>query len=92
MTTLRQIMDPELHINIADLGLIYGVDISPTTVTVTFTLTSPGCILAGTIHKLIEKAVKKVSGVKEVKLELVWDPAWTSDKIAPKYRAEFGFD
>lgn len=85
LKSLKTVIDPELNINIVDLGLIYGVDISPVTVTVTFTLTSPGCILAGTIHKMIEKAVKN-----NVKLVLVWDPPWTVDKISPKYQAQFG--
>jgi len=75
-------MDPELHINIVDLGLIYSIKTNPTTIT--FTLTSPGCILAGTIHKLIGAAVKGA------KLDLVWDPPWTIDKISPKYQAQFG--
>ena len=81
---LKSVFDPELHINIVDLGLIYGIQTNPTIIT--FTLTSPGCILAGTIHKLIGTAVKNA------KLDLVWDPPWTPDKIAPKYRAELGFD
>lgn len=77
-------MDPELHINIVDLGLIYRVKTNP--IIITFTLTSPGCILAGTIHKLIGAAVKGA------KLDLIWDPPWTPDKISLKYRAELGFD
>lgn len=87
---LKTVIDPELHINIVDLGLIYGVSISGSSVAVTLTLTSPGCILAGTIHKLIETAVKKVSGVEQIKLDLAWDPPWTPDRISPKYQAEFG--
>lgn len=88
MAALHRVIDPELHINIVDLGLIYEVKTSP--VTITFTLTSPGCILSGTIHKLIETTVKKVPGVEQVKLDLVWDPPWTPDRISPKYQAEFG--
>lgn len=88
LDALRKVIDPELNINIVDLGLIYKISVSP--IIVTFTLTSPGCILAGTIHKSIETAVRKVKGVKEVRLDLVWDPPWTVDKISQKYQAEFG--
>ena len=82
LKALKTVIDPELHINIVDLGLIYGVKTNPTIIT--FTLTSPGCILAETIHKLIGSAVKGA------KLNLVWDPPWTTDKISTKYKAEFG--
>lgn len=89
---LKTIIDPELHLNIVDLGLIYDIDIAQDTgfVTVTMTLTTPGCPLSFVFEEWIPEAAKKVEGVKEVKINLVWEPAWDPDKISDDAKEELG--
>lgn len=89
---LKGVIDPELHINIVDLGLIYDVREEAGEVEVEMTLTTPGCPLAPVIDKLVKDAVYKVEGVKEVTLELIWDPPWTQDMISDEGKVELGID
>lgn len=80
---LRNIYDPEIPINIYDLGLIYSIDISDSkAVNIEMTLTSPGCPVAQTFPGTVECAVKCVEGVSDVHVELVWDPPWTKDRMS----------
>ena len=78
---LKKVFDPELHINIVDLGLVYDVREEGGVVEVEMTLTSPGCPLAGVIDSEVKKAVMKIKGVKKITLELMWDPPWTSELV-----------
>lgn len=89
---LKEIIDPELHLNIVDLGLIYEFDINNDTglVIVTMTLTTPGCPLSFVFEEWIPDAVKKVEGVNEVKINLVWEPPWDPDKISDDAKEELG--
>mgnify|MGYP001575671179 CR=1 FL=1 len=89
---LRRVVDPELHINIVDLGLIYDVRGEKGVVGIEMTLTSPGCPLASVIDSEINRVVKKIKGVKKVTLELIWDPPWTSDMMSEEAKAQLGFD
>ncbi len=89
---LRTVVDPELHINIVDLGLVYDVREEVGEVEVEMTLTSPGCPLAGVIDEEIKRVVKKIAGVKKVTLELIWDPPWTSEMMSDEAKAELGLD
>lgn len=89
---LKKVFDPELHINIVDLGLVYDVREEGGVVEVEMTLTSPGCPLAGVIDSEVKKAVKKIKGVKKVTLELIWDPPWTQDMMSDEAKAELGLD
>lgn len=89
---LKGVIDPELRINIVDLGLVYDVREEAGEVEIEMTLTSPGCPLAGIIDEEIKKAVKKVRGVKKVVVELTWDPPWISEMMSPEARAELGLD
>lgn len=89
---LKGVIDPELRINIVDLGLVYDVREEAGEVEIEMTLTSPGCPLAGIIDEEVKKAVKKVKGVKKVTLELIWDPPWTENMISEEARAELGID
>jgi metal-sulfur cluster biosynthetic enzyme len=73
---LRTVVDPELGVNIVDLGLIYGIEIKDSDVGVKMTLTSPACPLGAVIQAQVNTALKKVPWVKEVKVELVWTPRW----------------
>lgn len=85
-------VDPELHINIVDLGLVYDVREEAGEVEVEMTLTTPGCPLASVIDQKIREAVMKVPGVKSVTLELTFDPPWTQEMMSDEAKAELGFD
>lgn len=89
---LKTIIDPELHINIVDLGLIYDVKIDQPSgnVEVVMTLTTPGCPLSFVFEEWVPDAVKKVKGVNEVRIELVWEPPWDPDKISDDAKEEMG--
>ena len=79
---LRGVYDPEIPINIYDLGLIYGIDVDENkVVNIEMTLTTPGCPVAQTFPGTVECAVKCVDGVEDVHVELVWDPPWTKDRM-----------
>ena len=76
-------IDPELGINIVDLGLVYGIDISDEgNVKVTMTLTAMGCPLAGVINQMVESAVSEVEGVKDVEVNIVWNPPWSKERMS----------
>lgn len=91
-TELRKVLDPELNINIVDLGLIYDVREEDGEVEVEMTLTSPGCPLAGEIDQKIREMVEPLEGVKKLIIEIVWDPPWNTDMISEEYKAELGLD
>jgi len=83
LDSLRQCMDPEVPINIVDLGLIYGVNVSDDNkVDVKLTMTTRGCPLHDTLVSDVKRYVNKVSGVNDVNVEIVWDPPWTPDKMS----------
>ncbi|MFD1394875.1 metal-sulfur cluster assembly factor [Kroppenstedtia eburnea] len=83
MEALETVEDPELHIDIVNLGLVYGVDIDDEgNVKVTMTLTAMGCPLAGMINEMVETAVKSVEGVKGVEVNIVWNPPWDKDRMS----------
>ncbi|MFD1426220.1 FeS assembly SUF system protein [Kroppenstedtia sanguinis] len=83
MEALETVEDPELHIDIVNLGLVYGVDVDDGgNVKVTMTLTAMGCPLAGMINEMVEVAAKSVEGVKEVEVNIVWNPPWDKDRMS----------
>jgi len=80
--SLRQIVDPEIGINIVDLGLIYETSIDDQgLVAITMTLTSPGCPLSGYIGTAVESAVTDLEGVKDVDVDIVWSPPWNPSML-----------
>lgn len=89
---LRQVYDPEIPVNIYDLGLIYRIDADPEqgTVRIDMTLTAPGCPVAQTFPCTVECAVAEVPGVSEAKVELVWDPPWTQERMSEAARLQLG--
>jgi metal-sulfur cluster biosynthetic enzyme len=87
---LKQVLDPELNINIVDLGLVYGISIQDSVVEVTMTLTTPGCPLSYVFEEWIPDAVKKIDGVTEVKINLVWEPPWDPDKMSDDVKEDLG--
>jgi FeS assembly SUF system protein len=88
---LREIHDPEIPINIYDLGLIYGLDIDDMgQVEIRMTLTAPGCPVAQTFPKQVEDAVESVFGVSRAHVELVWEPRWDKSRLSEAARLQLG--
>lgn len=88
----RTVYDPEIPVNIYDLGLIYTVDINEENVVkIIMTLTAPGCPVAGDMPGWIQDAVAPVAGVQNVEVELTWDPPWGMDMMSDEARLELGF-
>jgi metal-sulfur cluster biosynthetic enzyme len=89
---LRAVKDPELNLNIIDIGLVYDVMVGDAgDVQVRMTLTSPGCPAGTEIIDDVKRVVSDLEGVKSVEVELVWDPYWTPEKMDPRVRAFLGF-
>jgi FeS assembly SUF system protein len=83
IAALRQVHDPEIPVNIYDLGLIYTIDIADTgDVAIDMTLTAPACPVAGMMPVMVKDAVQKVEGVGDVAVELVWDPPWSQANMS----------
>jgi len=92
MEALREVYDPEIPVNIYDLGLIYDVEVDEFGfVEIDMTLTSPACPVAGTLPGEVENAVRTVPGVSDVHVELVWEPAWSMDRMSEGAKLELGF-
>lgn len=79
---IEQIYDPEIPVNIHDLGLIYGIEVSVDRVAIRMTLTSRHCPAAQSLPATVREAVSRIPGVKEATVEIVWDPPWTKDRIS----------
>jgi FeS assembly SUF system protein len=91
IAALREVYDPELPVNIYDLGLIYGLEIDPAgRVVIRMTLTAPGCPVAQSFPGFVEHAVRQVEGVSAAQVELVWDPPWCQDQMSEAARLELG--
>lgn len=89
--TLRTVYDPELPVNIYDLGLIYDIQVDDEkNVHIMMTLTSPACPVAGTLPGEVESAVRSVPGVGNVKVELTWDPPFTIEMMSEEVRMQLG--
>ena len=88
----RSVYDPEIPVNIFDLGLVYTIAITPENeVTVVMTLTAPGCPVAGEMPGWVADAVEPVPGVKQVDVQLTWEPPWGMDMMSDEARLELGF-
>ncbi len=90
---LKKVYDPEIPVDIYEMGLVYGVDISEEKdVTIRMTLTSPGCPVAEQMPGMVQHAVRTfVQGVRDVDVEIVWDPPWTPDLMSEAAQLELGF-
>ena len=88
---LRRVKDPEINLNIVDLGLVYGIDVTGEDVTVEMSLTSPGCPAGAQIMHDAEEELRSIPGVGGVEVNLVWSPPWNPDRIEPRVRAYLGF-
>ena len=90
---LKTVYDPEIPVNIYELGLVYKVDATPQgRVAVEMTLTSPACPVAGSLPGEVEAKVRAVPGVEEATVELVWDPPWGVEKMSEAARLQLGID
>jgi FeS assembly SUF system protein len=89
---IRQVFDPEIPVNVYDLGLIYSIDINAENeIDVKMTLTAPGCPVAGSLPGEVERRIETVDEVKSARVELVWDPPWTKERMSEVAQLELGF-
>ena len=89
--SLRKVKDPELGLNIVDLGLVYDIAVDENNIHVDMTLTSPGCPAGPQIMTDAERVLQALPGVGDVEINLVWSPFWTPERIEPRVRAYLGF-
>jgi len=91
IAALRTVYDPEIPLNLYDLGLIYAIDIDAmNNITIRMTLTTPHCPVAETMPDKVAAVVRAIDVVNEVKVELVWDPPWTQDRLSDEARLALG--
>ena len=89
VSEIKKIYDPEIPVNIYELGLIYKIEIKETKkVNIDMTLTSPNCPVAESLPKMVKDNILKLDGVDDVNLNLVWDPPWTKDKMSAAAKLE----
>ena len=87
---LKTVYDPEIPVNVVDLGLVYDVQVNDSDVYVQMTLTFPGCGMGPYIGQQAEWAVQEVDGVEEVQIEMVFDPPWSPELISEEARSQLG--
>jgi len=97
LTALKDCYDPEIPVNIVDLGLIYGIKIDPAEndqqdITVDMTLTAQGCPEHVTIGEQVKGRVQQIPGVRTVNVNVVWEPAWTPERLSPEARKQLGIE
>jgi len=92
LEVLSQVYDPEIPIDIVNLGLVYDVQIDDSTVNLKMTMTSPGCPSAREIILESQTLVSEIEGVKEANVEIVWDPPWSPEKMSEEARISMGVD
>jgi FeS assembly SUF system protein len=91
VAALRTCYDPEIPVNIYELGLVYDIDVSPSgDVVLRMTLTSPACPVAGSLPPEIQAKVAAIPGVKSARVELVWDPPWTPERMSEAAKLQLG--
>ncbi len=91
ITVLKDCYDPEIPINIWDLGLVYDISVPDDgNIGIKMTLTAPGCMMGGMIAEEVKTKIKAMGGVKDAKVELVWEPPWTPDKMSEEAKAQMG--
>jgi FeS assembly SUF system protein len=89
---LRTVYDPEIPVNIFELGLVYDLEVSPTCgVSIRMTLTSPACPVAGSLPGEVQSKVRAIPGVTEAKVDLVWDPPWDKERMSEAAKLQLGF-
>jgi metal-sulfur cluster biosynthetic enzyme len=93
VNALRSVMDPELGLNLVDLGLVYGIDIADARARIVLTMTSPACPLSEYLKQSIDQAVRaQVPALREVAVSIVWDPPWSPEMLSADARRELDPD
>ena len=85
------VIDPEIGVNVVDLGLVYGIEVKDGTAEITMTLTTPMCPLGPYLDQEVRSAVEEVPGVNGIKVNLVWTPPWDPSKMSEDAKLELGF-
>ena len=88
---LRSVIDPEVGLNVVELGLVYGIDVNAGAVTVRLTMTTAACPLGEVIARDAEDRVRAVDDVRDAKVDLVWEPPWTPDRMSPSAKESLGW-
>lgn len=91
MAALKLVDDPEVGINVVDLGLVYGVEVAEGRVRVELTMTSPACPLGEQIVCDAEERIRALPGVAAAQVDLVWEPTWTPERMSPAAKAQLGW-
>jgi len=87
---LKEVIDPELNINIVDLGLVYEIEVEDDRADILMTLTTPGCPLHGVFDEMVRQEVGALEGINEVDVELTFEPRWSPEKMSEKAQRELG--
>ncbi|HDJ29534.1 MAG TPA: metal-sulfur cluster assembly factor [Candidatus Acetothermia bacterium] len=90
-SALTDVIDPELGLNVVDLGLIYNIGIEGNKISIDMTLTTPGCPLAGMLAGSVEQALRDAFPEADVEVSIVWDPPWSPEMISEEARSQLGF-
>lgn len=90
VAVLKTIRDPEIPVDIYSMGLIYGIEVDGTDVSIEMTLTTPACPVAESLPKEVEEKVAALEGIEAVRVDLVWDPPWSVEKLSEAARLEMG--
>jgi len=88
---LREVYDPELGVNIVDLGLVYEIRDEPDRIYVCMTLTTPGCPMHDSMTGAVRRALQDLAGGREVEVDLVWEPRWSPEMMSEKAKEQLGF-
>lgn len=91
LSAMKECYDPEIPVNIVDLGLVYDVQINDANVHVKMTLTAPGCAMGGMIAQDVKNRIEQIEGVKEASVEMVFDPPWSPEKMSDAAKKQLGF-
>jgi len=91
MQKLSEVVDPEIGLNIVEMGLVYSVEINDDSVNIKMTLTAPGCPLQNTLVSIAKDAVQNIPGVKNVNIQIVWDPPWHPSMMSEEAKRKLGF-
>ncbi len=91
MQKLSEVVDPEIGLNIVEMGLIYSVEINGESVDVKMTLTAPGCPLQNTLVSIAKDAIQQIQGIKNVNIQIVWDPPWHPSMMSEEAKKKLGF-
>lgn len=88
---LHQVIDPEIGVNIVDLGLVYGIRVSDRTALIRMTLTTPGCPLSAYMEDSVRSTLWGAPGIDDVDLRIIWEPAWSTDMMSVRAKQELGW-